>query len=923
MLSQPKRVALLAYLAAATPRGLHSRDRLVALFSPEQDQRHARQALRQALSVLRGELGTAAIVTVGDDEVGLDFSAVWCDVVAFNEAVAAGQHAEAVELYRGGFLEAFYVRDATPEFEQWIDTVRDGLKRDFSACVRTLVDRCRASGNLNAATIWARRAHQLAPDDEVLLRSLIDLLDQAGNRASALQVYEEFAAMLKREYASEPAPETRELIERVRRRAVVVPSQPRVTDHPAAPPSGPPAPIRPVKGHDAGDYDPTTVLRAAALVAGVLIAAVLAIRLWPRIGPSCIQVDRFTVQDVATPPWLEDSLAYRVADQLSGFPDFVSRSTGKRCPWRSRVVVHAVGSASVDRSQLVVEARVVGEAPVVARGAVVAWRTLGDSVAGGLAVQILRSHDPSLPAGALPRTPDGVQAFLRAEKLFAEGRWAEAGLGYVHAEAVDTTCYLCSWRMNELGRWLRANPDPAPKYADHIEAFPAHYQRLIRSTLVPLRAGLDTLMVGTLESPYFFLGLFRLGDEMFHRGPLVGHARAEAIEAFHETINLRPDFAPAWEHLAWAMALEGDSAGAYQALDHLKRLRPRDDLYALAADAMVSVGVAWRFAPPAQAMKLTTRYVTDPALRALDVLPAGPRYVLTFGAPRGAVEFGRYFADDFAHLYKRPDLIPSALLAEVFGYIALGQGDSARHAARQLADRALTPELGLFVHELDAALLMLDAGSGALMERWPELAKALAQFVEMHSATDGVHRRAAWALTLAGRQVGGQTVDRFASLLDHEPNPQPLRRLLIADALARSGHLREALAVSDPLIELAASSLAAHEPDAPFFRTMLHLLRADWHRRLGNSHDARAELLWYQNLDDRGWLIRSPQMAEADWAFATLAQWRLARLLDLEHESSAACRAYGEVVRLWSGGEPNYKARADTARARQAELGCA
>src|SRR3989442_1335006 len=48
VLAQPKRVALLAYLAAATPKRLHRRDSLVALFWPELDQEHARAALRQA-----------------------------------------------------------------------------------------------------------------------------------------------------------------------------------------------------------------------------------------------------------------------------------------------------------------------------------------------------------------------------------------------------------------------------------------------------------------------------------------------------------------------------------------------------------------------------------------------------------------------------------------------------------------------------------------------------------------------------------------------------------------------------------------------------------------------------------------------------------------------------------------------------------
>src|SRR2546425_13319593 len=67
VLRQPRRLALLAYLAAATPRGFHHRDGLLALFWPELDQEHARAALRQALHVVRDALGADVIVTRGDE----------------------------------------------------------------------------------------------------------------------------------------------------------------------------------------------------------------------------------------------------------------------------------------------------------------------------------------------------------------------------------------------------------------------------------------------------------------------------------------------------------------------------------------------------------------------------------------------------------------------------------------------------------------------------------------------------------------------------------------------------------------------------------------------------------------------------------------------------------------------------------------
>src|SRR5207249_595698 len=57
VLRRPKSLALLAYLAAARPRGFHRRDTLLALFWPDLDQAHARNALRQTVHSLRHELG--------------------------------------------------------------------------------------------------------------------------------------------------------------------------------------------------------------------------------------------------------------------------------------------------------------------------------------------------------------------------------------------------------------------------------------------------------------------------------------------------------------------------------------------------------------------------------------------------------------------------------------------------------------------------------------------------------------------------------------------------------------------------------------------------------------------------------------------------------------------------------------------------
>src|SRR5687767_4851142 len=84
ILVQPKRVALLTYLVLARPRGFHRRDRLVSLFWPEHSADSARAALRKALYAIRQAIGESALVSRGDEELGVNRSTLWCDALEFD-----------------------------------------------------------------------------------------------------------------------------------------------------------------------------------------------------------------------------------------------------------------------------------------------------------------------------------------------------------------------------------------------------------------------------------------------------------------------------------------------------------------------------------------------------------------------------------------------------------------------------------------------------------------------------------------------------------------------------------------------------------------------------------------------------------------------------------------------------------------------
>src|SRR5947199_240314 len=223
LLGQPRRLALLAYLAAASPQGFHRRDTLLALFWPELDQEHARAALRQALHVVRDALGGDAASSRGDDELGLDFAQVSCDVAAFERALRIGQLEEALDLYRGALLEGFFISDA-PEFEHWLETERARLQLAAAGAARALAERSEPVNDLTRAVRWTRRSIELAPSDEGLVRRLIALLDRQGDRAGALEAYGVFARRVAAEYEAEPAAETRALVAAVRARVRAEPT---------------------------------------------------------------------------------------------------------------------------------------------------------------------------------------------------------------------------------------------------------------------------------------------------------------------------------------------------------------------------------------------------------------------------------------------------------------------------------------------------------------------------------------------------------------------------------------------------------------------------------------------------------------------------------------------------------------------------
>jgi len=219
VLVQPKRIALLAYLAVASRKGFVRRDPLLGLFWPEHEEARARASLRQALYELRQELGQDALVTRGHDEVGLSAEVFWCDVAAFEAALGDGDPKRAVELHKGPFLAGFSLRGSV-EFDQWMEGERDRLARAYAGALEQLAG---AAGerrdDLQAAEWW----RELVEHDPYATRSvlrLMEALERAGDRAGALEQADRHAARLVAELDAQPSPDVMAFAERLRRRPV-------------------------------------------------------------------------------------------------------------------------------------------------------------------------------------------------------------------------------------------------------------------------------------------------------------------------------------------------------------------------------------------------------------------------------------------------------------------------------------------------------------------------------------------------------------------------------------------------------------------------------------------------------------------------------------------------------------------------------
>ncbi len=229
-----KVLALLAYLAVTGQ--VQSRETLAALFWPDYDASSAYANLRRDLSRLKELFGERKVIVVDRLQVGLNPSAdIHLDVNEFRSLVdqtrmhghnqeelcadCAEALKEAVELYRGDFLEGFNLPDS-PGFDDWRFFQAEELRQLLAEALQRLIHWHSSREEYEQAIPYARRWLALDRLHEPAQRCLMQLYAWSGQQAAALRQYEECRRMLQEELGLEPEEQTRSLYEAIRSRSL-------------------------------------------------------------------------------------------------------------------------------------------------------------------------------------------------------------------------------------------------------------------------------------------------------------------------------------------------------------------------------------------------------------------------------------------------------------------------------------------------------------------------------------------------------------------------------------------------------------------------------------------------------------------------------------------------------------------------------
>ncbi|HJU75096.1 MAG TPA: BTAD domain-containing putative transcriptional regulator, partial [Gemmatimonadaceae bacterium] len=117
--------------------------------------------------------------------------------------------ARASELYGGDFLDGFHLPETA--FDAWAADLRGQLQSEALNAAHRLAESQEQANDARAALMSLRRALMIRPTDEGVVRRVMSLLHQSGDRAGALAAYQTLEDTLRAELDATPNEELRQL----------------------------------------------------------------------------------------------------------------------------------------------------------------------------------------------------------------------------------------------------------------------------------------------------------------------------------------------------------------------------------------------------------------------------------------------------------------------------------------------------------------------------------------------------------------------------------------------------------------------------------------------------------------------------------------------------------------------------------------
>ena len=207
--SPNKSYQALAYLAYQSD--WVSRDELAFLFWADEDSSKARHNVRQLLKRL-GKLDWPCEVEA--DRHRLRWQ-VKTDVAQFDRAVNEQRWYDVSKLYQGTFLTGLDKKLST-EYEDWLELSRNKLQGQWRDALLNYSQDLEQLGQLEQASQALNKLLEHDALDEEVVRQIMQLSLQTGQRDQGLKAYEIFSEQLQDELGLEPTTLTQQLAESIR-----------------------------------------------------------------------------------------------------------------------------------------------------------------------------------------------------------------------------------------------------------------------------------------------------------------------------------------------------------------------------------------------------------------------------------------------------------------------------------------------------------------------------------------------------------------------------------------------------------------------------------------------------------------------------------------------------------------------------------